>query len=221
MNGKQLLALFVLILIPAPATSQSATPQEPVWKSRPKVEIIASVAVAHVFRFEDRGYGTKVNAGAGIEVPIWRGLRAGAEVNTTFGLSPGVVACGGIYPSPGQPAYPCTGFARDGVGAATEASFTAGYFFGNHRLQPYVLGGVSLLRTEQYSAAYLVRSDHIELLETATNTTGVGMTLGAGLRIAVTRHLSIRPEFRYSDGTGLSNANLSQTRLSLGMGYSW
>jgi opacity protein-like surface antigen len=63
--------------------------------------------------------------------------------------------------------------------------------------------------------------DYVELQEASTNTTGIGMTLGVGLRVAVTRHLSIRPEIRYSDGTGLSSANLSQTRLSAGLGYSW
>ena len=221
MNGRMTLVVFISVLGPALAAGQSPAPQEPTWISHPKVEIIGSIAAGHLFRFDDRGYGTNLNAGVGVEVPVWRGLRAGAEVNTTFGLSPSAATCGGIYPAPGQPAYPCTGFARDGVSGATEASFTAGYFFGHRRLQPYVLGGVSLLRTEQNSVVYIVQTDHVEIKGLSSNTTGIGLTLGAGLRAAVTRRLSIRPEFRYSDGTGLSSANMSQIRLSLGLGYSW
>jgi len=211
-----------LLLCPSLAESQTSLPREqPGWSVRPRVEVFASAGVGHVFRFEDRGFGTRSNAGAGVEVTIWRGLRAGAEVNRTFGLSPRPVKCGGIYPAPGQPAYPCTGSAREGVGAATAASFTAAYFFGEHRVQPYVLGGISVLRVREFTATSILRGDHIELQENSSNGTGAGIALGTGLRISVTRRFTIRPEFRFSDGTAMSGINMSQTRLAVGLGYTW
>ncbi len=223
MNGKIIIGFAVLVVSPALIASQSSVPQEPRsdWISQPKVELIASVAVGHVFRFDDRGYGTKPNLGIGIELPVRRGLRVGAEINRTFGLSPGAAECGSIYPAPDQPAYPCTGSAREGVDAATAASFTAGYYFGNARIQPYLLGGVGFLRTRQYSATYVVRTDHVELQENSASDTGAGITLGIGLRIAVARRLSVRPEFRFYDGTALSRVNMSKIRFSAGLGYSW
>ncbi len=212
-----------MVSSPALIAGQSSLPQEPRpdWISQPRVEITASLAVGHVFRFDDRGYSAKPNLGVGIEVPLWRGLRAGAEINRTFGLSPDAAKCGSIYPAPGQPACPCTGSAREGVGTAAAASFTAGYYFGNARIQPYLLGGVGILRTRQYSASYIVRTDHVEPQENATSNTGVGIAFGIGLRIAISWRLSVRPEFRFCDGTALSSANLSQTRFSAGLGYSW
>lgn len=152
-------------------------------------------------------------------MPVWRGLRVGAEVNRTFGLSPTPVKCGAIYPAPGQPAYPCTGSARAGVGEATAASFTAAYFFGARRVQTYILGGIGILRTREYTATSIIRTNYVEFQEDSNSDTGAGVTLGLGLRAAVTRRLSVRPELRFSDGTALSSANFSQLRLSLGLGY--
>jgi len=212
-----------LFASPALFAGQSAQQEgaKPAWNPRPKIEIFGSVAAGHVFRFEDRGFGTQLNAGIGVEAAIWRGLRAGAEINRMFGLEPGPAPCDGVYPAAGQPAFPCVGSARTGVGAATAASFTAAYAFGTERLQPYVLGGMSILRTQEFGATYIVRTDHVEIQENSVTDTGIGLTLGAGLRACVTRRLSIRPEFRLSDGAALSANNLSQYRFSVGIGYGW
>ena len=223
MNVRALLGLGAFLVSPALFAGQSERQDgsHSTWNPRPKVEIIGSAAVGHVFRFLDRGFGTQLNAGIGAEVAIWRGLRAGAEINHMFGLKPDPEECGGMYPAPGQPAFPCTGSARVGVGSATAASFTAAYHFGNGRIQPYVLGGMSILRTQEYSATYVVQPDHVDILENSSTDTGIGMTFGAGLRASISRRLSIRPEFRFSDGTALSSSNMSQYRLSVGIGYAW
>jgi hypothetical protein len=223
MNVKMLLGFGALTVSRALFASQSGQHEEAAWarNSRPRVEIIGSVAVGHVFRFEDRGFGTHFNAGAGVEVAVWRGLRAGAEVNRTFGLDPQPAQCRGIYPAPGQPAFACTGSALVGVSDAMAASFTAAYYFGNRRMQPYVVGGVSVLRAREYTATYVVHTDGVEIRENSSSGTGVGMTFGAGLRATLTRRLSIRPEFRFYDGTALSAVNLSQFRLSVGVAYGW
>lgn len=223
MGMRVILGFGAWLLSPALGAGQSQQQEKPkaAWSSRPRVEVIASVAVGHVSRFNDRGFGTEANTGAGVEVAIWRGLRGGAEVNRTFGLSPTPAKCGFIYLAPGQPALPCTGSAREGVSAATAASVTAAYFFGISRMQPYVFGGISMLRTHQFTATYIVRTDHVELQETSSRDTGTGMTFGIGMRASVTRRLCIRPEFRSSDGSAMSRHNLSQMWLSLGLGYGW
>lgn len=223
MNQRIWAGLVCLLLCRSIAAGQISAPQESKrdWTFKPKFEMIASVAVSHVFRVEDKGFGTEANAGLGVEVPVWRGLRAAAEVDHTFGLYPIDAKCGSISPGLGLPAYPCTGSARVGVETFTAASFTAGWYLGNRRVQPYVFGGLSVLRSKEYDSVSIVHADHVELSEIQSHDTGVGLTLGAGLRASVTPRISIRPEFRLADGTARSTANLSQFRFSLGLGYAW
>ena len=80
---------------------------------------------------------------------------------------------------------------------------------------------MSILWTRSVTATTIVYPDRAELTESALRDIGAGPTIGAGVRIAIARHLSIRPEFRLSDGTALSSANLSQARLGLSLGYAW
>jgi hypothetical protein len=218
-NKYSILWIGCFILFGSVASAQSAQNSE--RKRNPKFEVIASFGVSDVFRAGDRTFGTKPNMGFGAEVSIWRGLRVGAEVNTTFGLAPTPVKCGSISPGPGLSPYPCTGSARQGVGATSAASFTGAWYFGTGRIQPYVVGGISLLRAREYLSESIVRSDHVELRETVSNETGLGPAFGVGLRASIGRGLSIRPELRLSDGTGISGSNLSQLRFSVALGYGW
>jgi opacity protein-like surface antigen len=222
MNTRRLAALSAVLFFPALAAAQDAQSgnPEPAWTARPKFEIVASVAMGHVFRFEDQGFGNHLNFGVGVELPIWRKLRVGAEINRTFGLSPSPVKCGAILISPDQP-LPCVGIARQGVSSATAGSLTAAYFFGEGRIQPYLLGGVSILSAREYRAISIVHQDFVEFSENEMSSTGIGPTMGAGLRASINRHLSIRPEIRFSDGTALSSLNLSQWRISVGAAYGW
>jgi opacity protein-like surface antigen len=214
--------LFAALLISAFAAARNAQSQNrnSPDKAQPKFEIIASVALGHVFRFEDQGFGNHFNFGAGIEVPVWRKLRVGAEINRTFGLSPTMAKCGAILSAPDQP-LPCVGTARQGVSSATAGSLTAAYFFGTGRTQPYIVGGLSILSATEFGATSVIHQDYVEFIEGKSHSTGIGPTLGAGLRISINRHFSIRPEIRFSDGTALSSLNLSQWRISAGAAYAW
>jgi opacity protein-like surface antigen len=223
MNTKGLpLAWVAALLISAFAAVENALSQDRNLPDNPppKFEVIASVAMGHVFRFEDQGFGNHFNFGAGIEVPVWRNLRVGAEINRTFGFSPGIAKCGAILSAPDQP-LPCVGTARHGVSSATAGSLTAAYFFGAGRMQPYLVGGLSLLSATEFWVTSIVHQDYVELIESKSHSTGIGPTLGAGLRISINRHLSVRPEIRFSDGTALSSLNLSQWRISAGAAYTW
>ena len=211
-----------MLLFPALAAAQGSASQnpEPAWTARPKLEIIASAAAVHVFRFDDRSFGDYFNFGAGVEVPVWGKLRIGAEINKTFGLSPTPVKCGAILDDQGQP-LPCVGTARQGLESAIAGSITALYFFGEGRIQPYIFGGVGIMSAKECDVSSIVHQDYVELHERQMGSTGIGPALGVGLRASINRHLSIRPEVRLSDGTALSSLNMSQWRLSLGVAYGW
>lgn len=222
MKANILVLLCFELLFPLLAGAQSTLSQdfEHAWTARPKIEVIASVAMAHPFRFEDQGFGNHFNFGVGAEMSVWRGLRIGGEMNRTFGLSPSPVKCGAILAGPDQP-LPCVGIARTGLSSATAGSFTAAYFFGEERIQPYLLGGISILNAKEHTSVSIVHKDYVELMENTWSSTGIGPTLGAGLRASINQHLSIRPEVRFSDGTSLSSVNLSQWRISVGAAYAW
>ncbi len=223
MKTNMLIVSGIVLLFPLIAAAQSTPSEdaEPGWNARPRFEIIASVGLGHPFRFEDKGFGNHLNFGVGGEVSIWRGLRVGGEINTTFGLSPSPVECGSILAGPGQEPLPCTGTARNGLSSLTGGSITAAYFFGEGRVQPYVIGGLSILSATQHTSMAIVHRDHVEYSEREWSSTGMGPTMGAGLRASINRHLSIRPEVRFSDGSLRSGLNLSQWRLSVGVACGW
>jgi opacity protein-like surface antigen len=223
MKTKELtIVLFAALLIFGFAMARNAQSQDrnSPDNNPPKFEVIASVAIGHVFRFEDQGFGNHFNFGAGIEVPLWRNLRIGAEINRTFGLSPTMARCGAILSGPEEP-LPCVGTAQHGLGSATAGSLTAAYFFGAGRTQPYIVGGVSVLSATEFGVTSIVHPDYVEFVESKSHSMGIGPTLGAGLRVSINRHFSVRPEIRFSDGTALSSLNLSQWRLSVGAAYAW
>jgi hypothetical protein len=215
-------ALILSLLLPSLAGAQSRQVQRenPAWRARPKLEILASAAMGHVFRFEDRGYGNQFNLGVGVEVPVWRKLRLGAEVNKTFGLSPRPARCGAILSAPDQP-LPCVGTAREGMSEATAGSLTVAYYFGDGRVQPYLVSGLSLLSATEYTSVSSVRDGVVEFQESSRSSTGIGPALGFGLHASIHRRFSVRPEIRFYDGTALSSVNVSQWHISLGIAYGW
>lgn len=220
-NILAVLGVGLLLPILAAAQSTSSKDAEPGWTARPRFEIIASAGLGHPFRFADKGFGNHFNFGVGAEVTIWRGLRIGGEINRTFGLSATPVECGAILAGPGQEPLPCVGTARNGLGSLTGGSITGAYFFGEERVQPYVLGGLSIMSGTQYTSMSIVHGDYVEFREREWSSTGIGLTVGAGLRASINKHFSIRPEVRFSDGTAVSSLNMSQWRLSVGVAYGW
>jgi hypothetical protein len=93
--------------------------------------------------------------------------------------------------------------------------------FGEKRIQPYVLSGISILSAKQHTSMSTVHNNYVELSDREWSSTGIGPALGAGLRASPRRHFSIRPEVRFSDGTALSSLNLSQWRVSVVVAYGW
>ncbi len=101
------------------------------------------------------------------------------------------------------------------------------HFRSGARTQPYVFGGVGHVRVaySQQCVDCVFDVDPItgELVsrgvsKSRTQAGKTGVTLGAGLKIAVQRHLSVRPELLFVDTTGGSGWNWGWVRLQIGLG---
>ncbi len=217
MNGKVPFLALVAVLLPAVCPAQ--VPSQPVGMAR--ADVVASVALGRVFRVEDRAFGNHVNLGAGVNVRLWRRLYAGVDVDRTLGLTPAPISCGAISAGPGQAALPCVGSAHEGPSKVTVASVIALYYLAAGRVQPFVTGGISILRSEEVRSLAVVEQDVVRHTEFAVRDTGAGLTVGGGFRVVVTPALSVRTEVRLANGTAMAASNLSQFRLSTGVGYGW
>ena len=56
-----------------------------------------------------------------------------------------------------------------------------------------------------------------------SSTDGFAASLGAGIKIFISEHLSLRPEFRIyaGDSRGVVEPPLAVLRFSMGIGYNW
>ncbi len=179
-----------------------------------RFEVFGNLAGGYPFRFEDRGFGNKPSAGAGFGVYHDSGLGVQVEANRTFGLTPTPARCGiaGI---------PCEGQARQGLsGGVSIVSVDAVYRFGD-RLQPYLIGGIGGLWSENVSSVLHLYPDRAIFEEQKWKDSGLAFNAGGGLRIRLGRALSLRPEIRLYHATARSRANLSLLRSSVSIAYGW
>jgi opacity protein-like surface antigen len=79
------LKLWIVLALCAAAYSGSAASFSP--------EVFASIAWAHVFRFDDQTFGDRPNAGAGFGLHHRSGLGAELEISRTFGLMARTTPC--------------------------------------------------------------------------------------------------------------------------------
>jgi opacity protein-like surface antigen len=100
------------------------------------------------------------------------------------------------------------------------------HFRGTTRVQPYILGGLGFVTAEYFTrcdvcvfdvdpttGALIPRSTQNRVEASKT-----GITLGGGVKVAVHRHLSIRPELFYADTTPGSGWNWNWFRLQIAVG---
>ena len=177
-------------------------------------EVFGSIAYGRLFRFEDNPIGGGPNFGAGIGLKHRSGLGFEMELNRTLGLSAKPVPCGIVN-------VPCEGSARQGVTGATIASANVRYEFSRERVRPYVTGGVGILRSAGLSARVDATEQRAVFSEEKWSDTGLAINIGGGVRIGLTRALSLRPEVRVYGASALSRANLSLFRASLVLAWSW
>ena len=171
-----------------------------------------AVAVANVYRTEDRSFGTELNLGGGAGIE-WKRLGFDAEVNRTIGLTPRPFECGVV-------SVPCTGSAREGFVNATMLTGNVSYFFGA-RVRPYVTGSVGILWTESVNSLTVSSGTSAVLSEFDEEDTGLVLGIGFGVDVPVTTSLSLRPEFRTYSSTAMSRVNLGLHRGTIAVRYRW
>jgi hypothetical protein len=158
---------------------------------------------------------TAGNPGAGIEWRVISRISVEFEVDRTIGLNPRPVPCGLDVP--------CIGFAEEGVRTVTHFSGNALYYFASSgAVQPYVLAGVGALHSRSAKAITFVRGTFAEIVQQPDEKDrGVSIGFGAGLRIPLGVHFSVRPELRFYDASITSRSNLSMVQGAVGLGYQW
>jgi hypothetical protein len=197
------LFVIVLVVVPSVARAQSAS-----WA--PEVSIGAGLG--HVFRWEDRSYGDRANAGVGLAIAHPTGWAFEVHADRTFGLDPSPAPCGIVNVT-------CVGVAREGPTSMTVASINARYHFTKHRLQPYLIGGLGLLWSRSLHSVTNVQGAIAVMTELESRDSGFGPELGAGLRLPVGRGWSVNGELRWLDAPWLSRQNLAITRVVANVTY--
>ncbi len=171
-----------------------------------------AIGFGNIFRVEDQSFGTEMNVGAGGGIE-WKRLGVDVEIHRTTGFTPRQVTC---QAAP----VPCSGSAREGVLEATAITANVAYLFGQTPVRPYVIGSVGVLKSDTAASLTIARSTWT-ISEMRRKDTGMVIGGGGGLDVAITRHLSVRPEFQTYVSTLLSRMNLSMHRGAIGVRYRW
>ncbi len=192
-------ALLTIIIagIPSAVRAQSAT-----WT--PEVSI--GGGLVHVFRWEDRTYGDRTNAGGGVAIAHSSGWAFEIHADRTFGLTPPEAPCGLVN-------VICVGVGHDGPTSTAVASINARYHFGKHRVQPYLIAGLGVLWSRSMESLTQVEGPIAIVTESQSRDRGFGPELGGGLRLPIGHRWSVNGELRWLDAPWLSRQNLAITRL--------
>ena len=176
-------------------------------------EVFVSVASAHIFRVEDRTFGNRPDIGGGLRLPLARRVGVEFEINRALGLEADPAPCGLLLG--------CVGTGRDGLLDATLATANVYVRFPRGRVEPFIIGGAGALWTTGVTSITFVRDGIGMLSEVEQRDRGLAIGVGAGVDIALSRRLSLRPEFRIYDSTAMSRMNLTVFRTSLAAGWKW
>jgi hypothetical protein len=198
------ITLVVIVLAPSPAAAQTAS-----WTP----DLSGSVGLGHVFRWDDQSYGDRATVGGGVAIAHSSGWALEIAGDRTAGLEPPLAACGIANVT-------CVGVGHDGPRSIAVASLTVHYRFRTGRVQPYLLGGLGMMWSRSVHSVTHVQGPIAIISESESSDRGFGPDLGAGLRLAIGRGLSISPEVRWLDAPWRSRQNLAVTRLQLRATYS-
>lgn len=202
---------YTILLVAATVVPTVAAAQTPRMG-----DVTVSLGADRVSRFEDRSFGTVASPGVGFEYRPVKPLALGVDVHRAAGLDVVPYAC---RPPAG---VLCAGGGRNGVLETTTTSVTAAWYgTSNPRVQPYVLGGLSVVRSRSVNTFTVARAELWTVSEQEYADTGLGPTAGVGVRFLVSKRFVIKPEWRLAGGTALGRANLSVMRTSVAVGYAW
>lgn len=201
---------LVLLAVIAPLLTASSWAQNYAYKG----EVFGSVAYGRLLRSDDLPLGGGANFGGGAGLRLGSKIGIEFEFNRMVNLKLRPALCGTLE---------CVGSALIGYRSVILFSANGLYHFSVSRIQPYVVGGIGVLHTE--FADSLSVSDEsgtratISQIERRGN--GLSISFGTGLKVFLTRKISLRPEFRLYFSTIMSSENLGVSRASIGFGYHW
>jgi opacity protein-like surface antigen len=187
------------------------------WAQSPPLfipELSVGVGLGHVFRFEDQTFGDRLNLGVSVAMVHRSRFAFELEASKTRELSPIPAPCGIV-------GITCVGVGHDGPRSVMSMSANLQYRFRNRRLQPYVSAGLGVMRSRSLHSTTRVTGSQGMVTEEESRNTGFGPDLGAGVRIPISRSLSINPEIRWLEAAFMSRENLAVTRLTLRVAYSF
>ena len=166
---------------------------------RPKYEVFGSVGYGATYD-DEGGIGRGLDLGGGFGVRAIDRLGFEGSVNRISHLRE---------------------FASSGVrfeGTGVFASANALYHFSDSKVQPYVIGGAGVLYHED-------RSSGLGPPRPPLSGSGFAYNFGAGVKVFVSKHVVVRPEFRVFVGNLGKSAGteppFSLLRGSVGIGYHW
>jgi hypothetical protein len=111
----------------------------------------------------------------------------------------------------------CVASGEEGVSDTTTGAAKGMYFFSRSRIQPYVAAGVGLFGSTIHSPDIVVlRGRPPFVAQVLRRESGAALVVGTGLKIAVSRNFSVRPDI-----TLYKSDRWTQVRLAVGVGYAW
>src|SRR5262245_51142170 len=176
-------------------------------------DLYVSLASAQIFRAEDRSFGNGPAVGFGVRWPLTRRIGLEFDVNRPLGLHADAARCGMVAG--------CIGTAREGLLEATLATANVYVRFPHGRFEPFVIGGAGGLWTTAVNSLTVVRDGVGVMSEFETRDAGLAIGGGAGVDVALTRRLSLRPEVRIYDSSTMSRTNLTVVRSFVDVGWRW
>jgi opacity protein-like surface antigen len=151
------------------------------------------------------------DAGGGVMVHFASGLSLEGQVTRLKMSALNKLAC---PPFTNAPSGTCGEPLHSGYGPVTQLAFSVNYFlFPQSRVQPYASGGIFRASIDTHYASGNPGSGFVERINRENY---VGVIFGGGVRLSLTRAISLRPEFRYSYTEGFRTA-----RVAAAVGYRW
>ena len=159
-------------------------------------ELFGTVGIGKAY--DDEGsLGSGLNGGGGFGYRLSQRFGVEAEINAFRTVR----EFGPLFPP-----FRATGVHAMGYGLL---------YFNRGRAQAYLIFGAGLLHSSNPVGFAGARSD--------PSANGFAANLGAGIKIFVSEHVSLRPEFRIyaGDSRGVVEPPLGVMRFSMGIGYHW
>jgi hypothetical protein len=194
-NPRTRIVLMSWVMFAATSSAVVTAQPQPEWRG----EVFVSAGGSGFSRFEDRGFGRHSDFGVGAALRVSPRFAVQAEVDRVYGLPAGSSGC--------VVGDPC---------AATVASVAALWLFSTARVQPYVMGGMLILRSQTDEIGPLSVTERSRVSDT-----GFGPLVGGGAKIFITDRLYVQPSIFAGSTVRLSRMNLSMSRASIAVGYRW